>query len=67
MDLPDSFSRRNKMKLLQLFSVTEAKTVLINSKMVSHASWKSKSPEIEATEDISKTRHEQGGLTQRQR
>lgn len=54
MNLPDSSSRRNKMKSLQLFSVAKAKTVLLNSKMVFHPSWKAESTGVEATEDISK-------------
>lgn len=42
------------MKSLQLFSVTEAKTILLNFKMVFHPSWKAESTGVEATEDISK-------------
>lgn len=56
MNLLDSSSRRNNVKSLQLFSVTDAKMVLPNSKIVSHPSWKSESSEIEATEDISKNK-----------
>lgn len=50
------------MKLLQLFSVTEAKRVLPNSKMVSHPSWQSKSTREKKLRQLrtsQRTRHEQ--------
>lgn len=53
MNFPDFSSRRSKMKLLQLFSVTEAKSLSKFQNGVSPL-MNIKSTEIKATEDISK-------------